>query len=239
MSEPSRAALSRRRFLGAGLGGLALAALSPLRALADAAPPQNAISPEAALRRLMDGNARYASGKLGAKDFSAGRAARVKAQHPIAAILGCADSRVSPELLFDQGPGDLFVVRVAGNYLNEDVLARLEYAVGELDTPLIMVLGHTHCGAVKAAVQEIQHSEELPGHIWDIVDAVRPGIEKAVKDGGDDVLSRAVDANVDYNVSRTVSAQPLLSEAIRHGKTKVVGAVYDLATGKVLLRPGA
>lgn len=121
---------SRRRFLAqTGMGLLALTAAAPLRRALAEPPPQNAITPEAALHRLMAGNARYAANKLDAKDFEAGRAARAKAQYPIASILSCADSRVAPELIFDQNPGDLFVVRVAGNYLNGDVLSSLEYGV--------------------------------------------------------------------------------------------------------------
>jgi carbonic anhydrase len=194
------------------------------------------MTPDAALRRLLDGNARYAANKLEAKDFSVGRAARAKAQYPIAAILSCADSRVAPELVFDQGPGDLFVVRVAGNYLSSDSLASLEYAVGVLNVPLIMVLGHTECGAIKATISEIKQPAPLPGHIWDIVDAVRPGIAKAVEAGGSDVLGNAIGANVDYNTSRVASAQPVLSEAVQHNRLRVVGAVYELATGKVQMR---
>ncbi|GGA13667.1 carbonic anhydrase [Dyella caseinilytica] len=237
--HPSHSQQSRRQFLGAGLGLLALGALAPRHLLADAAPTQNAISPDTALRRLLDGNARYAGNNLDAKDFSAGRATRVKAQYPIAAILSCADSRVAPELVFDQGPGDLFVVRVAGNYLSGDSLASLEYAVGVLKVPLIVVLGHTECGAVKATVAEIEDPHPLPGHIWDIVDAVRPGVESVVKAGGDQVIRNAIGANVDYNVSRIASAQPVISEAVKHGSVKVVGGVYELSTGKVAMRQSA
>jgi carbonic anhydrase len=233
--DPSHSLQSRRQFLGAGLGLLALSTLMPRQVLADAAPPQNSITPDAALRRLLEGNARYVSGQRDCKDFSAGRAARVKAQYPIAAILSCADSRVAPELVFDQEPGDLFVMRVAGNYLSNDILASLEYGVAVLKVPLILVLGHTECGAIKATVTEIKEPHPLPGHIWDIVDAVRPGIEKVVKDGGDDVVVNAINANVDYNVSRIASAQPVVSEAIKAGSTKVVGGVYQLASGKVLM----
>lgn len=234
--QHSHSLQSRRQFLGAGLGLFALSAIAPLRAFANASPPQNTISPDAALHRLLDGNARYVSNNLDAKDFAAGRAARTKAQYPIAAILSCADSRVAPELLFDQGPGDLFVIRAAGNYLSGDSLASLEYAVGVLDVPLIVVMGHTECGAIKAAISEIREPHPLPGHIWDIVDAVRPGIIQTVEAGGSEVVLNAIDANVDYNVSRVASAQPVVSEAVRSGKVKVVGAVYELATGKVLLR---
>ena len=108
--------------------------------------------------------------------------------------MSCADSRVAPELVFDQLPGDLFVVRVAGNYLSGDSLASLEYAVGVLKVPLIMVLGHTECGAIKATISEMKESAPLPGHIWDIVDAVRPGIARTVEAGGDNVLLNAIGA---------------------------------------------
>jgi carbonic anhydrase len=238
--HPSHLLQSRRQFLGAGLGLLAAGALAPLLAFgADSVPAQNAITPDAALRRLLDGNARYAANKLDAKDFSVGRAARAKAQYPIAAILSCADSRVAPELVFDQGPGDLFVVRVAGNYLSSDSRASLEYAVGVLNVPLLMVLGHTECGAIKATISEIKQPAPLPGHIWDIVDAVRPGIAKAVEAGGSNVLDNAIGANVDYNALRVATAQPVLSEAVQHARLHVVGAVYELATGKVQMRPAS
>jgi carbonic anhydrase len=237
---PSHSQQSRRQFLGAGLGLLALSTLAPRSLLAaDAASPQNAISPDAALRRLLDGNARYVAGQPNCKDFSAGRAARVKAQYPIAAILGCADSRVAPELVFDQEPGDLFVVRIAGNYLSGDSLSSLEYAVGVLNVPLILVLGHTECGAVKATVAEIKDPHPLPGHIWDIVDAVRPGVEQVVKAGGDQVVDHAIGANVDYNVARIAAAQPVVSEAVKQGRVRVAGGVYQLATGKVDMRRSA
>ncbi|GLQ97690.1 carbonic anhydrase [Dyella mobilis] len=237
--DPSHSLQSRRQFLGAGLGLLALGTLLPRQVLADAAPPQNAISPDTALRRLLAGNARYAANQLDPKDFSVGRAARAKAQYPIAAILSCADSRVAPELVFDQGPGDLFVVRIAGNYLSSDSLASLEYAVGVLKVPLIVVLGHTECGAIKATVAEIKDPHDLPGHIWDIVDAIRPGVESTVKAGGDQVLDAAIGANVDYNVARIAAAQPVVSSAVKQGSVKVVGGVYQLATGKVAMRGNA
>ncbi len=227
---------SRRRFLHAGAGLLTLSALMPVqRALAKAPMPQNSMSPQAALDRLMAGNARYAANKLDLKDFAADRAARAKAQYPIASILCCADSRVAPELMFDQVPGDLFVVRVAGNYLNLDALASLEYGVAVLGTPLVMVLGHSNCGALKATIEEIQSSKPLPGHIWDITDAVRPAIESTVKAGGENLLERATDANVEYNVTRAASAQPIIAEKVKSGGVRVVGAEYELATGKVRL----
>ena len=224
---------NRRQFVYRALSLMALPLL-PRLGRADTAPkPQNAITPDAALNRLQEGNGRYVANALDIKDFSVGRSARLKAQYPIAALLSCADSRVAPELIFDQGPGDLFVVRIAGNYLSSNSLASLEYAVAVLNVPLIMVLGHTECGAVKSTISALQGHTPLPGHIWDIVDAVRPGVEKVVSEGGEDLANRAVATNVQYNVSRISTAQPIIAEAVKAGRVKVVGAVYELPTGKV------
>jgi carbonic anhydrase len=183
----------------------------------------------------MDGNGRYASNQPASKDFSAGRAARATAQHPVVAVLGCADSRVAPELVFDQTPGDVFSVRVAGNYSNADNLASLEYAVVVLNAPLVMVLGHTNCGAVSAVVKDLQDSTALPGHINVIVDAIKPGVQKAIAAGGDHMLDSAIEANVRYTVERLKSAQPILAERYKGKKIDIVGGVYQLATGKVKL----
>ncbi len=199
------------------------------------AAPQNAISPADALKRLMDGNGRYAANQPASKDFSAGRAARATAQYPVAAVLGCADSRVAPELVFDQTPGDIFAVRVAGNYQTVDLLASLEYSVAVLNAPLIMVLGHTNCGAVSAVVKDLQDSKALPGHINILVNAIKPGVEKAIAAGGDHLLDNAIEANVRYNVERLKSAQPILAAQYKAKKLDIVGAVYQLATGKVKL----
>src|SRR5258705_1251169 len=149
--------VSRREFLGPGAPaalipwsiGAAVAADPPAPG---AAPPPNAIAPADAMKRLVEGNARYTANALNERDFSSGRAARVQGQYPIAQILSCSDSRVSPELLFDQAPGDLFVMRVAGNIVNTDLLASLEYGAQFLGAPLIMVLGHSGCAAVDAAI---------------------------------------------------------------------------------------
>jgi carbonic anhydrase len=215
-----------------GVSGWALGAPAPAQG---AAPPQNAITPAEALKRIMAGNARYDANKPTVKDYSAERAARAVAQYPVAAILGCADSRVSPELVFDQGPGDLFAVRVAGNYMNVDNLASLEYGVEVLGVPLIMVLGHTNCGAVSAVLKSTQKSEPLPGHIFMIVDALQSGVEKAIAAGGDHVLDNAIEDNVRFNVERLKRAQPVLAQRVKEKKLDIVGGVYQLATGQVKL----
>lgn len=226
-----------RRGLFAGMG--ALAATASLGAslgagIAAAQPVRSADSAEAAFNRLIEGNARYVAGQMKERDFSAGRAARTQGQKPFAAILGCADSRVAPELAFDQEPGELFVVRVAGNFMTPDGLGSLEYGAAVLGTKVIVVLGHTSCGAVNATVEALQKGNTLPGHIADLVRAMKPGIEPVVKAGVADLAQRAMVANVKANVARLQAATPILSDMVAKGQLKVAGAYYDLPTGKVI-----
>jgi len=183
----------------------------------------------------MQGNARYAANEPVEKDFSVGRAARVGAQFPIAAILGCSDSRVSPELLFDQGPGDLFVVRLAGNFLDDDGFASLEYAVQFLGAPLVMVLGHTNCGAVSAAVKVVKERVELPGHLPELIKAIEPAVIAAHGRHPSDLVAAAIEENVRLNVKRLIDDAPIMSDALAAKKIAVSGGIYDLATGKVRL----
>jgi carbonic anhydrase len=226
------AGMSRRLVLGAGAAALAAA---PLVGAAQAQPARAVDTPDAALTRLVEGNARYVAGKMNERDFSSGRAARAQGQAPFAAILGCADSRVAPELAFDQGPGELFVVRVAGNFVTPDGLGSLEFGAAVLGTKLIMVLGHTSCGAVDSTVAALQKGNDLPGHIGDLVRAMKPGVESALKQSGADLNQRAVVANVRYNVQRLQEAKPILADMVAAGKLRVVGAFYDLPTGKVVM----
>jgi carbonic anhydrase len=232
--------VSRRDFLKAG----ALAALAPMgmgvAIAADppvpgAPPPPNAIAPADALKRLMEGNARYADNTPNERDFSSGRAARVQGQYPIAAILSCADSRVAPELAFDQGPGDLFVVRVAGNIVNPDLLASLEYGVQFLGAPLIMVLGHTGCGAVDAAIKVLKTKAVLPGHLPELITAIKPAVIVAEKTQTGNLLDNAIAENVRRQVSRLKNSPPVVQKSYAAKKIDIVGAMYDLATGKVAL----
>jgi carbonic anhydrase len=223
--------LGRRALFAAGAGALALTA----SASAFAQPSRSADTPDAAFTRLMEGNARYVLGQLNERDFSAGRAARAQGQAPFAAILGCADSRVAPELAFDQGPGELFVVRVAGNFVTPDGLGSLEYGAAVLGVKVIMVLGHTSCGAIGATIGALQKGNALPGHIAGLVTAMKPGIEAVVKTPWPDLEQRAVIANVQANVQRLQTEKPILGDMVGAGKLRVVGAYYDLATGKVVL----
>ena len=226
------AGLSRRRVV---LSAAGLLAAAPLAGMARAQPVAAADTPDAALNLLIEGNARYVANQTRERDFSAGRASRTQGQAPFAAILGCADSRIAPELAFDQGPGDLFVVRVAGNFVTSDGLASLEFGAAVLRTKLIMALGHNSCGAVNATVTALQKGNTLPGHISDLVRAMKPGIEPVLRQSGDDLQQRAVIANVRYNAQRLQHAKPILAEMIAKNEVRVVGGVYDLATGKVTL----
>jgi carbonic anhydrase len=135
----------------------------------------------------------------------------------------------------NQSPGDLFVVRVAGNFVTPEGLASLEFGAPALGTKLIMVLGHNKCGAVNATVTALQKGNTLPGHIADLVRAMKPGIERVLKQSGDDLEQRAVIANVRYNVERLHNAKPILAEMVAKNEVRVVGGVYDLGTGKVTL----
>ena len=231
MNEPQPTWNVNRRALLQG--ALTTAALVAMPRAIRAIP--NAISPSTALQRLMDGNGRYMRNQMDLKDFSAGRAARAEAQYPVAGILGCADSRVSAEFIFDQDPGELFVCRVAGNYINVDILASLEYGVAVLGTPLIMVLGHTNCGAVKAVLQYEKDRKPLPGHLQMLLDAVSPGVAEAMRQGPTDQLDHAIEANARYNAQRLRQAHPVIAKAVEEKRVEVVSAVYELATGEVRL----
>lgn len=229
--------LSRRQLMG--FAGLAMAGVAASGTLlttsspAQAAP--NAIKPDAALKLIQDGNARYVANAPENKDFSAGRAARAEAQHPIAAIVGCADSRVAPELLFDQPPGELFVTRVAGNFVNDDGLASLEYGVQFLGIPLIVVLGHSGCGAVDATIKVVKDGLKLPGHLPGLVESLRPAITAAIAKNPTDLLAEATAENVRQTVAQLKMASPIISELVADGRVKVVGGVYNIATGSVNL----
>lgn len=219
---------SRRSVL---LGGLAALSASALPAFAQ----EQAVSPDEALKRLVEGNARYVAGQRTNTDFSVGRAARALTQRPFAGILSCADSRVAPELAFDQGPGDLFVVRVAGNFVNDDGLASLEYAINFLETPLIMVLGHSSCGAVDAAVKVVRDGLALPGHLPDMIEPIRPAAETALTQSPSDPLGLAITTNVQNAVTRLETAEPILAARVKNSSLRIVGAQYDLETGQVAL----
>jgi len=186
------------------------------------------LSGDEALQKLMDGNKRYVVAQLTHPDQNKERIAEVvKGQHPFAIILGCSDSRVPPEIIFDQGIGDLFIIRVAGNITDDITIGSIEYAVEHLGVKLIVVLGHEKCGAVDATVK----GGEAPGHIKFLIDAIKPAVEKAKAQSGD-ILDNAIRNNVEIVVNQLKSSTPILKEATEKG-LKIVGARYDLDEGKV------
>lgn len=222
--------LSAASALGvAAFGGAALA-----KEVKAPPKPQNVLSPDAALKRLMEGNSRYVSGVSRRHDFTHEREALVGGQNPYAAVLSCADSRIAPEYAFDSGRGDLFVCRVAGNFAGDETVASMEYTVAVLGTPLILVLGHDNCGAVDATIKSLKDDKPLPGHIPTLVAAIAPSVKAAAQQSGN-ALENAIRQNVIDNVAKLKSAAPLLNAAVDQGKLKVVGGIYRLRTGTVEL----
>lgn len=229
-----RAPVSRRGFLklvGGATAGLALSGRA-LFAAGEIPKPQNVLSPDEALARLKRGNERYVDGVMKRHDFGVERGVLAGGQNPFAGILSCADSRIAPEYAFDSGRGDLFVVRVAGNFAEEDGIASFEYAVQFLGTPLLVVLGHDKCGAVDAAIKTVKDGAELPGHLPHLVDHIAPAVRTAMGEPGD-LLANAIRENVLLNVQKLQSASPILSDAVGQGKIKVVGGIYKLKDGRV------
>lgn len=202
--------------------------------MAEAEPPRpQATTPHEARALLLEGNARYAANAPRERDFSTGRHSRTLGQAPFATIFSCSDSRVAPELAFDQGPGQLFVVRLAGHVVSREVLASLEYGATILGTSLIVVLGHGNCGAVQATIASLRDGAGQVGHLPALVEAIAPAIEAVVARRGD-VEAEAVQANVRHAVHRLM-ATPLLAERVASGRLGIIGGVYDLATGRVAL----
>jgi carbonic anhydrase len=226
--------LPRRKFIALLGAALSIPALGRAAEKGPPPKPQNVLSPDSALDRLMKGNHRYVTGNMRRHDFIAERPALATGQNPFAGILSCADSRIGPEYAFDTGRGDIFVCRVAGNFANDDTIASFEYAVSVLGTPLIIVLGHQACGAVDATVKQIKNGTSFPGHIPSLTKALTPAVQAAGKQPGD-LLANAIKENVVLTVQKLQTTGPILSEAVNQKKLRVVGGVYDLNTGKVEL----
>jgi len=223
--------ISRRNLILMAGAGTVMASIAPALLKTEVANAEaiSNITPDAALKKLMQGNQRYIQQKRTFPDQARSRIVEVaKGQHPFATILACSDSRVAPEIIFDQGLGDLFDIRIAGNFLDDVVLGNMEYAAVELGVPLLVILGHERCGAVKAALD----GKAVPGHISTLVAAIKPAVD-ATKNRFGDAWDNAVRANVKMNVNKLKSASPILAEAVKAGKLKVVGGRYDLDSGKV------
>jgi len=209
------------------LAGMPLISSAKDPAHAETAPT---VPPAEALGKLKAGNARFVAGDTKHPHQSTLRRTELATgQHPFAIVLGCADSRTSPEVLFDQGLGDLFVIRVAGNVVNDETEGSIEYAVEHLGARLIVVLGHERCGAVKAAKETLASKGKAPGHIQSLVKAIRPAVKATA--GGD--VEATCKMNI-HNVAQTLSnLDPILKDMAVSGKVAVVGAHYDLDTGAV------
>jgi len=206
---------------------LATVASSSVVALVLAAEhPAASVSADAALAKLKEGNLRFATSEVSqSKPTAARRAETAQEQHPFAIILGCADSRTAPELIFDQNLGDLFVIRTAGNLVDDHALGSIEYAVAHLGARLVVVLGHERCGAVKAALE----SDHAPGHIESLVRDIQPAV-KAAKGKPGDPLSATVAENA-RQVAAQIKAKAALGDLAK--EVRIVSAVYDLDTGKI------
>ncbi|WP_066426118.1 carbonic anhydrase [Anabaena sp. 4-3] len=232
--------IGRRNFLWlAGGGSLAVVASAVggklitdrhHTAIADvnSANPQP-VNPEQALKRLLNGNQRFIKRQPLYPNQSRQRLQAItKAQYPFATILGCADSRVPAEIIFDQGLGDIFVVRVAGNVASDMAIGSLEYATSVLGSQLIVVLGHRKCGAVSAAMKK----EPLPGRIGYVVEGIKPALAK-LEPTAKNMNEQAIIANVQYQAEKLLRKSTILAQSVRQTKLKIVGAVYDIDTGKV------
>ncbi len=233
--------ISRRQFVSTSVfaaGGFVLGYATKTLLLSQTLPPSGPAptTPDEALNNLMAGNARYMQGSPIHPNQSAERQAEVaQGQHPWAAILGCIDSHVPPELIFDQGLGDLFVARTAGQVIDNVVLGSLEFAVEE-GVKLMMVLGHQSCGAVKATIQTLQTNGHAEGQIAALVEAIKPAVIEAQSQPGD-LLDNSVRVNVTLEVEYLKSSSQIISHALDQGAIKLVGARYDLGTGAVNLLP--
>jgi carbonic anhydrase len=217
--------------------GVVVGKTSPWAAAAEVGvSPRAGLTAEVVLADLMAGNERFIAGRPDSprrrpEDYGPLAAG----QFPEAAIIACSDARVPPEILFDQGVGDLFVIRVAGNVIGGSgvvVKGTIEYAVAVLKVPLVMVLGHSNCGAVKSAIEHFDKQDSLPGAINGLVDLIKPAVEQVRSEPGD-LLKNAIDANVNLGVERLQGLEPILAGPVRDGRLRVVGATYDLATGRV------
>jgi carbonic anhydrase len=216
---------SRRRLFREIVSGVATAGVAGLT-LDLAASAQTALSPEAALQLLLDGNRRFAEGRMTSfdEDLVVLKAKTVEKQEPFAAVLSCADSRVPVELIFDQSIGHLFVARVAGNIATSAMIASLEYGVAVLGTKTIIVLGHANCGAVKASIE----AKAVPGQISALYPYIRPAVDQAGAD-----LDAAIKANAKIQAALLRQSSPVFAEQIKQNQLKIVAGYYDLASGAV------
>lgn len=236
MLSPSKAApSSRRNFLrgsAAAVAGVVTAGLTAERAQTflgtKVALAQSSMTPDAALKEMMDGNGRFVSGRTTAHqhDLAILKQHLEEKQEPYAAVLSCADSRVPVEIVFDQTIGHLFVTRVAGNIITPEIIGSLEYGVAVLGTKVILVLGHSNCGAVKAAVA----GKSVPGQISVLYPHIQPAVDQAGPD-----YKAVTKANAKIQAKLLSQASTVIAEKIKEGQLKVVAGYYDIGSGAVTL----
>jgi len=216
---------SRRMFFREALAGAAAAAVAG-QTLMPTASAQTGLSPDAAMRQLIDGNGRFAEGRMTSfdEDLSILKTKTVEKQEPFAAVLSCADSRVPVELIFDQSIGHVFVARVAGNIATSAMIASLEYGVAVLGTKAIMVLGHANCGAVQASIG----AKAVPGQISVLYRYIPPAVDQAGPN-----LEATIKANAKWQAALLRRSSPVLAEHIKQNQLKIVAAYYDFASGRV------
>jgi len=193
------------------------------------------ISPQEALKKLVDGNERFATGNSTHPNrCDETKNALLKEQKPFVAVLACSDSRVPVEIIFDAGLGDIFAVRTAGHVLSREVMGSLEYAVKSLGVKLVMILGHENCGAVNTAIQTYQNKsyDDLSENLQSIMNHIYPAIEKVECDN-DDFLNSSVKSNIYYQLEDLIKKDSYIKQQSENGKIAVVGAMYSLTTGKV------
>ncbi len=191
---------------------------------------QQSMSPDEALKRLKEGNERFVNGKPIRPRQDIARVKEVSTtQSPFATIVGCSDSRVPNEIIFDQGLGDLFIVRTAGQVSTYASWGSIEFAEEILKSRLIVVLGHSGCGAVNAAI----NLPEVPGHIITLINAIKPAVDRAKLKNPPNLADAAIRENVLMQVEQLKSLEPVLAKRVREGTIRIVGAVYDLHTGKI------
>lgn len=197
------------------------------------AEDQAALTPDKVVSIFKEGNERFMNNDLTERDHSAQVRQTTKAQYPKAIVLSCIDSRVPVEDIFDRGIGDIFVARVAGNFVNEDILGSMEYATKVAGSKLVLVVGHEHCGAVKAAVDDVKL-----GNITPMLEKIKPAVDMVKYDGernskNAEFVAKVCESNVKNTIAETRSKSPIMKEMEDNGEIKIVGAVYDLDTGKV------
>ena len=228
---------SRRQLFGQLAGLTAMVAAGQVAAQDQCAvftsATQGATTPDQALKRLQDGNSRFVAGKTVNCDLMKQVKDTATQQSPIAAVVGCVDSRVPPELVFDQRLGDVFSARVAGNFVNTDIIGSLEFATKLAGAKLIVVLGHTECGAIKGAVDDAKL-----GNLTSMLANIRPSLAKLNYQGvpsskNKELVQKVADQNAKDAAANILSKSEVLSALVKEGKLKVVSAMYDIGTGKV------